>query len=504
MLYSQLYVFTERKETAGNYAEIKNLSIKYYTIFRAVCTYKKANISLENWQKIRRSFVISYRSRPQVREKILVVSDLRKKNSAQSAMSELLSKSNAASTGKKNDKVRRQVPVGKVVHVQPAAQPRQARPTASAPQRQISRSISNPRIYQKIPAQSSQPERTAGNNSNPRSRIMHVSQAGRRAAKASFKVARAVVTTVVLLCLCTGIISAVLILNPGEDNGVAVDTAIGVPAAARTVNVEAEEELPAAEPALLMAADVASEETSSAARHTVTFTFYDRESLVCTSSEKTVGELIDLMDIQLSDVQRANVDTEAVIQADTIVSVDAVTYDTVAVNTAIPYETRYVDVQTIPRGTTQTYQQGANGTQTTEYQVTYVNGVEVDRVQTGEYVSAYPTENVIYRGVGGTLTVGGQTYSYSYYLDCRSTVYTGGGTTASGLPATEQVIAVDPRVIPLGSTCYISGSYCEVGFRTAADTGGGIKGNIIDIYFETSNPYFAGYGWRNVRVYIFD
>lgn len=314
MLYSQLYVFTERKETAGNYAEIKNLSIKYYTIFRAVCTYKKANISLENWQKIRRSFVISYRSRPQVREKILVVSDLRKKNSAQSAMSELLSKSNAASTGKKNDKVRRQVPVGKVVHVQPAAQPRQARPTASAPQRQISRSISNPRIYQKIPAQSSQPERTAGNNSNPRSRIMHVSQAGRRAAKASFKVARAVVTTVVLLCLCTGIISAVLILNPGEDNGVAVDTAIGVPAAARTVNVEAEEELPAAEPALLMAADVASEETSSAARHTVTFTFYDRESLVCTSSEKTVGELIDLMDIQLSDVQRANVDTEAVIQ----------------------------------------------------------------------------------------------------------------------------------------------------------------------------------------------
>ena len=438
----------------------------------------------------------------------MVVSDLKRKNSAQNAMSELLSKSNIASTGK-NELVRRDRPAGKGVYVRPTAQPRQVRPAAPMSHRPTPgptpKSIGNPRIYQKIPAQSRQPERTAGGNSHPTSRMMHVSQAGRRAAKASFKVARAMVTTVVLLCLCTGIISAVLILNPGEeDNGVSVDTAIGVPATARTVDVETEEEIPEAEPMLFQAADAATEEISSTARYTVTFTFYDRESLVCTSGEKTVGELIDLMGIQLSDVQRANVDTEAVIQADTTVSVDAVTYDTVAVNTAIPYETRYVDVQTIPKGTTQTYQQGVNGTQTTEYQVTYVNGVEVDRVQTGEYVSAYPTENVIYRGVGGTLTAGGRTYSYSYYIDCKSTVYTGGGITASGLPATEQVIAVDPTVIPLGTTCYISGSYCEVGFRTAADTGGGIKGNIIDVYFESSNPYFAGYGWRNVRVYIFD
>ena len=427
--------------------------------------------------------MISYRSRPLVREKILVVSDLIKKNNARSAMSELLSKSNAVSTGKKKEAAGQKRSAVGMTKAASAAGLRQRRPAA--------------------PAQTgtAKPVRPHGNRPVPHVRGIHMTQAGRRAARASFKVMRAVVTTAVLLCLCTGIISAVLILNPGEDGEVAADASIGVPAA-RVANVETEAFSQAE--AMAFQAEPAEVETSQTARHTVTFTFYDRESLVCISGERTVGELLERMDIHLSDAQRANVDTEAVIREDTTISVDAVTYDTVAVNTDIPYETRYVDVQTIPRGTTSIHQKGLNGTQTTEYQVTYVNGEEVDRVQTGEYISAYPTDNIIYRGVGGTLTVGGQTYSYSYYLDCRSTVYTGGGTTASGLPATEQVIAVDPRVIPLGSTCYITGSYCEVGFRTAADTGGGIKGNIIDIYFDTDNPYFAGYGWRNVRVYIFD
>ncbi len=299
-----------------------------------------------------------------------------------------------------------------------------------------------------------------------------------------------------------------LILNPGEENGVPVDATIGVSSVTfaeanpeETDALENTEETARLEEPMLLADTTAAADTG---RHTVTFTFYDQESLVCTSEERTVGELADLMGIEFSDAQRENVDTEAAILSDTVVSVDAVTYDTVAVNAPIPYETRYVDIQTIPKGTTKTHQKGANGTLTTEYQVTYVNGSEVERVQTNVYTSVAPTENVVYRGVGGTLTVGGKTYSYSYYIDCNSTVYTGGGTTASGLPATEKVIAVDPKVIPLGTTCYISGSYCEVGFRTAADVGGGIKGNIVDIYFEKSNPYFAGYGRRNVRVYIFN
>lgn len=431
-----------------------------------------------------------------MREKILVVSDLKRKNRAQSAMSELLSKSNTTSTGK-NEPVKRSGSGGRI-YMQPAKALR-------INQQMVQNTKGSSVDKFKNVRHSVQHVRVPGKQTSVQMGI--AAKSGSRTIRTSIKIMHAVVTTAVLLCICTGIISAVLILNPGEENGVSVDATIGVSAVTYAdVNREKTEESERAEERVLLEEplNLANETVSDTGRYTVTFTFYDRESLVCISRERTVGELADLMGIQFSDAQRENIDTEATIQSDTVVSVDAVTYDTIAINAPIPYETRYVDIQTIPKGTTETHQKGVNGTQTTEYQVTYVNGMEVERVQTNVYTSVAPTENVVYRGVGGTLTVGGKTYSYSYYIDCNSTVYTGGGTTASGLPATEKVIAVDPRVIPLGTTCYISGSYCEVGFRTAADIGGGIKGNMVDIYFEKSNPYFAGYGRRNVRVYIFN
>lgn len=431
-----------------------------------------------------------------MREKILVVSDLKRKNRAQSAMSELLSKSNTTSTGK-NEPVKRSGSGGRI-YMQPAKALR-------INQQMVQNSKGSSVDKFKNVRHSVQHVRVPVKQTSVQTGI--AAKSGSRTIRTSIKIMHAVVTTAVLLCICTGIISAVLILNPGEENGVSVDATIGVSTVTYAdVNREKTEESERAEERVLLEEplNLANETVSDTGRYTVTFTFYDRESLVCISRERTVGELADLMGIQFSDAQRENIDTEATIQSDMVVSVDAVTYDTIAVNAPIPYETRYVDIQTIPKGTTKTHQKGANGTQTTEYQVTYVNGMEVERVQTNVYTSVAPTENVVYRGVGGTLTVGGKTYSYSYYIDCNSTVYTGGGTTASGLPATEKVIAVDPRVIPLGTTCYISGSYCEVGFRTAADIGGGIKGNMVDIYFEKSNPYFAGYGRRNVRVYIFN
>ncbi|MBQ4067497.1 MAG: 3D domain-containing protein [Clostridia bacterium] len=129
-----------------------------------------------------------------------------------------------------------------------------------------------------------------------------------------------------------------------------------------------------------------------------------------------------------------------------------------------------------------------------------MNGVETERTVVREYTETYPVSAVVYRGVGGTVTIGGVSYSYSHYIDCDSTFYYSGGTTASGLPADENVVAVDPRVIPLGTKIYIPG----IGMRIAADTGGAIKGNIVDICFNRDNPLAQGYGRRGVRVYILE
>lgn len=58
---------------------------------------------------------------------------------------------------------------------------------------------------------------------------------------------------------------------------------------------------------------------------------------------------------------------------------------------------------------------------------------------------------------------------------------TGTGITASGIPVREGLIAVDPRVIPLGSKVLVEG----LGTFLAADTGGAIRGNRLDIFFES-------------------
>ena len=57
------------------------------------------------------------------------------------------------------------------------------------------------------------------------------------------------------------------------------------------------------------------------------------------------------------------------------------------------------------------------------------------------------------------------------------------GITYTGTEATpDRTIAVDPSVIPLGSTIYINGQP-----YIAEDIGGAIKGNRIDIFFPTHN-----------------
>lgn len=87
-------------------------------------------------------------------------------------------------------------------------------------------------------------------------------------------------------------------------------------------------------------------------------------------------------------------------------------------------------------------------------------------------------------------------------LTMHSTAYTGGTLTATGTkpvynPGGISTIAVDPSVIPLGSKVYVSG----YGIAIAADTGGAINGNIIDLYFNSEADCIA-WGRRNVTVEI--
>ncbi len=77
------------------------------------------------------------------------------------------------------------------------------------------------------------------------------------------------------------------------------------------------------------------------------------------------------------------------------------------------------------------------------------------------------------------------------------------GITATGTKAKVGTIAVDPKVIPLGTKVYIEGlnGAKNYGYATAEDTGGAIKGGIIDLYFNTHKETI-NWGRQQVKVYI--
>lgn len=87
-------------------------------------------------------------------------------------------------------------------------------------------------------------------------------------------------------------------------------------------------------------------------------------------------------------------------------------------------------------------------------------------------------------------------------VDVIATAYTGDSITAMGTPTVRNsngysTIAVDPRVISLGSKVYVEG----YGYALAVDTGGDIKGNRIDLFMLSEDEAMT-WGRQPVRVYI--
>jgi 3D (Asp-Asp-Asp) domain-containing protein len=111
----------------------------------------------------------------------------------------------------------------------------------------------------------------------------------------------------------------------------------------------------------------------------------------------------------------------------------------------------------------------------------------------------------VVRGTYGTPNRGGNWHTP---LIMEATAYDPGprscgkyadGYTATGAKATKGVVAVDDRVIPMGTRMYIPG----YGFAVAADRGSAIKGNRIDLCYDTYREAIQ-FGRHQVKVYLLD
>ena len=174
----------------------------------------------------------------------------------------------------------------------------------------------------------------------------------------------------------------------------------------------------------------------------------------------------------------------------------------------IPYTTITEQTDSLTKGTTKVAQEGVNGVSKITEVTKYVNG-EVADVSVTEEVISEPTDKIILEGTKEVPTVPGtETVEYSRVLTMNATAYCpcsiccgsySNGYTANGTKAGYGVAAVDTSVIPLGTKLYVEG----YGYAIAADTGGAIKGNRIDLCYGSHQAALnSGFGHTNVKVYI--
>ncbi len=156
---------------------------------------------------------------------------------------------------------------------------------------------------------------------------------------------------------------------------------------------------------------------------------------------------------------------------------------------------------------TRVVHEGQPGINKRRYRVLYEDNQEVERVLEDAWAEQAPITRTVAYGtkiVIRTLeTPDGpieywrkiRAYAVSYKPASagRSADHPRYGYTALGWKVTKGVVAVDPTVIPLRSRMYVPG----YGLAWAADTGGGVKGKLIDLGFEDTN-YESWHWWVDI------
>ncbi|SHK40422.1 G5 and 3D domain-containing protein [Alicyclobacillus tolerans] len=180
----------------------------------------------------------------------------------------------------------------------------------------------------------------------------------------------------------------------------------------------------------------------------------------------------------------------------------------------LPFETFIEKTTRLPVGQYHVLHSGEEGIAEIKQVRVFLDG---RMLQQAEHVQTIrpPTPRVLLEGIAPVLPpIQSQTYNQSNpesTLSARSsnnlqsaetltvvaTAYVAGGITATGRPAEPGVIAVDPSVIPLGSVVYIPG----FGDLIAADTGGAIQGDRIDICMATEQEALD-FGRRTLTLYV--
>ncbi|MCY0880089.1 MAG: 3D domain-containing protein [Firmicutes bacterium] len=169
----------------------------------------------------------------------------------------------------------------------------------------------------------------------------------------------------------------------------------------------------------------------------------------------------------------------------------------------IPFRVVREPAAWLPEGHTVLKHPGRDGVRVKWLKELVANGRVAEAWVAKTQVARWPEAEVIEYGTARpAMTMAGPIRRFQEAIPMLSTAYWpdpqwSTGYTATGIKARYGIAAVDPAVIPLGSRLYIPG----YGYALAADTGGAIVGDRIDLCYDTATQAID-WGVREVTVYV--
>jgi len=222
------------------------------------------------------------------------------------------------------------------------------------------------------------------------------------------------------------------------------------------------------------------------------------------TTSTTVADFLEQQGITLNKLDRVEPNLSELVKKDSKITITRVEKVTDVVEEEINYAVVTKKDSSLENGKEKVVQNGKKGKLQKKYEVILENGVVVSKKLISEEVIAEPTDKVVALGTKKVETTVYRGYEVvdEFYVEATAyTAYCTGctGKTATGLDLRKnphlKVIAVDPKVIPYGTKVWVEG----YGYAVAADTGGGMKGNRIDVFFPDKK---TAYQWGRKRVKI--
>ncbi len=217
----------------------------------------------------------------------------------------------------------------------------------------------------------------------------------------------------------------------------------------------------------------------------------------------TVGDFLDEAEVKLGPLDRVSPGLTEPISRSMRVEVTSVDAAIEYVEVALPFDTIYRGDASLLEGDRALIQAGSAGLVRKAYLINYENGIYVGRKLLGE-TTVQATDEII---ALGTQVAARPEPPPESEMECIETMtvwatwYTaanggGSGITFTGTAVYKGIVAVDPSVIPLGTEMYIPG----YGYGLAADTGGGVIGNWIDLGYGPDDVYDWATGWVDICI----